>query len=219
MVVNSTAVEGAGTSAPMPTGETTMTPAHKTGHLAWCALVALYTARQDGRVVTESQENLFITRWFAQAQKQRRFPRDVASDITWILNQGRTLGIRARLRNKLDYMWRSCTGELLAQNDLFRLTYAMELAREHDWVYHVLSDKDWLRLKPTPSVNSICLLNSALDIAFQDDGTQVTPLPVKIQGRKDGLGALLQTCGWKMSGHDDDLTLMSLSPVASGTAT
>ena len=41
----------------------------KTGHLAWCALIALLTAREDGLVESESQENLFITRWFAQAKK------------------------------------------------------------------------------------------------------------------------------------------------------
>lgn len=77
-----------------------------------------------GLVESESQENLFITHWFAQAKKQRRFSRDVATDVDWILNQGRTLGVRARLHHKLDYLWRSCTGELSEQNDLFRLTYA-----------------------------------------------------------------------------------------------
>jgi hypothetical protein len=67
----------------------------KTAHLAWCALVALQLARQDGLISSESQENLFITRWFALAKKQRRFSRDLAADIDWILNQGRALGMRA----------------------------------------------------------------------------------------------------------------------------
>jgi len=58
----------------------------KTGHLAWCVLAALHTAREDGLVLSESQENLFISRWFAQAKKQRRFSRDVATDIDWVLN-------------------------------------------------------------------------------------------------------------------------------------
>lgn len=58
----------------------------------------------------------------------------LATDIDWILNQGRSLGIRAHLKQKLDYIWRSCTGKLLAQNDMFRLTYAMELVMEYDWV-------------------------------------------------------------------------------------
>lgn len=186
----------------------------KTGHLAWCALVAMHTAREDGMVATESQENLFITRWFAQAKKQRRFSRDVATDIDWILNQGRALGVRARLRHKLDYLWRSCTGELSEQNDLFRLTYALELAKQYDWVYHVLNDSEWggrRQIQPSVSVNSISLLKSALDIGFNDDGPQVMPVPAKIDGHVEGLNALLKTCGWKAVSNDEHWELVTIS--------
>lgn len=171
----------------------------KTSHLAWCALVALQLARQDGLISSESQENLFIMRWFALAKKQRRFSRDLATDIDWILNQGRSLGIRARLKHKLDYIWRSCTGELLEQNEMFRLTYAMELAMEHAWVYQVISDKDWSgrhRIQPSASVNSIWLLKSALDIAFSQDGEQILPVPARISGQVEALNELLKSCGW-----------------------
>ena len=171
----------------------------KTSHLAWCALVALQLARQDGMISSESQENLFIMRWFALAKKQRRFSRDLATDIDWILNQGRSLGIRARLKQKLDYIWRSCTGELLEQNEMFRLTYAMELAMEYAWVYQVLSDRDWSgrhRFQTPASVNSICLLKSALDIAFNQDGEQILPLPARISGQFEELNELLKSCGW-----------------------
>ncbi|SSF99402.1 Uncharacterised protein [Klebsiella pneumoniae] len=34
----------------------------RTGHLAWCALVALALARQNGDVLSAAQENLFLTR-------------------------------------------------------------------------------------------------------------------------------------------------------------
>lgn len=186
----------------------------KTGHLAWCALIALLMARDDGQVVSEPQENLFITRWFAQAKKQRRFSRDVATDIDWILNQGRTLGVRARLRHKLDYIWSSCTGELSEQNDLFRLTYAMELVKQYDWVYHVLSDSEWSGrhpVQPAGSVNSICLLKSALDTGFSDDGTQRLPVPVRIGGRADGLNSLLKSCGWEAVCNDENWTLVTMS--------
>ena len=186
----------------------------KTGHLAWCALIALQTAREDGLVLSESQENLFISRWFAQAKKQRRFPRDVATDIDWILEQGRRLGVRARLRHKLDYLWRSCTGELSEQNDLVRLTYALELAKQYNWVYHVLSDSEWSgrrQIKPSASVNSICLLKSALELGFNDDGTQVMPVPARIGGRTDGLNALLKTCGWEAVSNDDTWQLVTIS--------
>lgn len=178
----------------------------KTGHLAWCALVALMTAREDGLVASESQENMYITRWFVQAKKQRRFSRDVATDIDWIISQGRTLGVRAQLRHKLDYIWRSCTGELSQQNDLFRLTYALELAKQYDWVYHVLSDSEWSgrrQIQPSATVNSISLLKSALEIGFNDDGKQVMPVPARIGGRTDGLNALLKTCGWEAEPESD----------------
>lgn len=74
--------------------------------------------------------------------KTASFSRDVATDVDWIPNRGRTLGVRARLRHKLDYRWRSCTGELSEQNDLFRLTYALELAKQYDWMHHFLSDSE-----------------------------------------------------------------------------
>ena len=175
-----------------------MRDTNKTGHLAWCALIALHSARQEGTVSSESQENLFITRWFAQAKKQRRFSREVAADIDWILNQGRTQGVRARLRNKLDYLWRSCTGELREQNDLFRLTYALELATQHDWVYHVIDDKQWSgrhQVRLNPGVNSIFVLKSALDAGFSSDGNQLQPVAVRIGGQMEGLNALLRSCG------------------------
>lgn len=85
----------------------------------------------------------FLTRWLATALKQRRFPRDVTPDIEWLLNQGRLLGVRAKLADKLDYVWRSCSGELTEQNDMFRLTYALETAKDMGWNYRVMSDREW----------------------------------------------------------------------------
>jgi len=142
-------------------------------------------------------------------ERMRRFSRDVATDVDWILNQGRTLGVRARLRHKLDYLWRSCLSE---QNDLFRLIYALELAKQYDWVYHVLSDSEWSgrrQIQPSASVNSICLLKSALDIGFNDDGT----VPARIGGQADGLNALLKSCGWKAVCNDDHWKLVTISAV------
>ncbi|HCM8914016.1 TPA: DUF2913 family protein, partial [Salmonella enterica subsp. enterica serovar Paratyphi B] len=52
-----------------------MTLTEKSGHLAWCALVALAQVRQDSGVLSPAQENLFLTRWLATALKQRRFSR------------------------------------------------------------------------------------------------------------------------------------------------
>ncbi len=48
-------------------------------HLAFCALVALGIARQDGMAGTPYAENLFLIRWLATAQKQKRFPKSVTT--------------------------------------------------------------------------------------------------------------------------------------------
>lgn len=65
-----------------------MTLTEKSGHMAWCALVALALARQDGGVPLPAQGNIFLTRWQATALKQRRFSHDVTPDIEWMLKRG-----------------------------------------------------------------------------------------------------------------------------------
>ncbi|EFT8283626.1 DUF2913 family protein [Salmonella enterica] len=82
----------------------------KSGHLAWCALVALALARQDGGLLSPAQENLFLTRWLATALKPLRFSGDVTPDIEWLLKRGR----------QLNYSRRSSTGELSEQNAAVR---------------------------------------------------------------------------------------------------
>lgn len=168
--------------------------------MAWCALVALHIARQDGVVSGESQESLFLTRWLATAQKQKRFPREVAPDIEWLLKQGRLYGVRAKLASKLEYLWHSCTGEISVQSDLFRLTYAIENAKSMHWTYRLLSDREWSgrhAVPVNPAVNCISLSKSSLDAAFDDDGRLKGNLMARITGNLPGLSVLLSRCGWE----------------------
>ncbi|MGE0968625.1 DUF2913 family protein (plasmid) [Klebsiella sp. WOUb02] len=177
-----------------------MTQTEKTGHLAWCALVALGFARRDGTLTSPAQENLFLTRWLATALKQRRFSRAVTPDIEWLLKQGRLHGVRARLPGKLDYLWRSCTGELTEQNDLFRLTCALETAKEMQWHYRLLSDREWSgrhAVVLSEAVNGVYLSRTNLDAAFDEDGNQTGPLMARITGRSEGMVELLTTFGWQ----------------------
>ncbi len=102
------------------------------------------------------------------------------------LTRGRTLGVRARLRHKLDY-----SGVAAPANCLSRTTFSPDLRTGAGEAvrlgYHVLSDSEWSgrnKILPSASVNSICLLKSALDIGFNDDGTQVLPVPARIGGRR-----------------------------------
>lgn len=118
-------------------------PTQELGHLAWCLLIALQLAKQDGKVQTPMNQHLFIMQWLAGAQKQKRFPKSVAIDIQWLLNQGKTYGFGAKLKERVDYLYRSCTGVLKDQTDLFRLTYALEVVKATGWKYLLLSDKLW----------------------------------------------------------------------------
>jgi hypothetical protein len=179
-----------------------VTLTQKSGHLAWCALAALALARQDGTVSSAAQENFFLTRWLATALKQRRFSREVAPDIEWLLKQGRQYGVAAKLAGKLDYLWRSCTGKLSQQNDLFRLTYALEMAKDMCWAYRLFSDREWsgrYAAVLNTGVNGIYLSRSSLDAAFDDGGQQVAPVMARLTGRVQGLETLLNRCGWQMA--------------------
>ncbi|MEL5515513.1 DUF2913 family protein [Serratia bockelmannii] len=163
-------------------------------------VLALGIALQDGTLTSAAQENLFLTRWLATALKQRRFPRDVTRDIEWLLKQGRLHGVRAKLPGKLDYLWRSCTGELMAQNDLFRLTYALETAKEMQWQYRLFSDREWTgryAVMLSEAVNGVYLLKTSLDASFDEDGNQTGPLLACITGSVEGMVALLSSCGWQ----------------------
>lgn len=176
------------------------------GHMAWCALVALALARRDGIVRSPAQENLFLTRWLATAQKQRRFSRLVATDIEWLLKQGRQLGVNAKLATKLEYLWISCSGALKDQNDMFRFTHAVEAAKGMQWICRMLSDREWSgrhAVTLNAGVNAVYLSLSNLDAAFDDDGHQVSVLMANITGNVAGFSALFERCGWRLEHQAD----------------
>lgn len=140
---------------------------------------------------SEAQQNLFITRWLADAKRTRRFSRETARDIDWLLKQGRTLGVRAKLPLKLNFLWNATTGALDEQPDLYRLSHALDTGREYHWVYQVLSDEQWQgrrRLTLNPEVNGVYVLKSSLDAAFNEAGFQ----------------ALLDSSGWRTVPEDAD---------------
>nr|WP_249431024.1 DUF2913 family protein [Enterobacter cloacae] len=178
----------------------------KSGHLAWCALVALGLAKKNGHVLSPAHENLFLIRWLATALKQRRFSRDVTPDIEWLLKQGRQQGVSAKLASKLNYLWRSCNGDLSEQNDLFRLTYALEAAKDMDWKYSLLYDREWsgrYAMVLNTSVNGIYLSRTNLDAAFDDKGVQINPLMARLTGNVAGVMKLFDRCGWQVEPDRD----------------
>ncbi|MGK3126444.1 DUF2913 family protein [Candidatus Pantoea formicae] len=178
-------------------------------HLAWCGLIALNTARRDGIATSPAQDNLFLTRWLATAEKQRRFPRELASDISWLLREGREKGLSADLPGKLDYLWRAGSGNLQAQNDLFRLQHALQALKLTGWIYMVLAESEWSgrrQLRLSPTVSGIYINRNALDSGFDEHGRQRIPLSARITGDLAALDKLLHRSGWRRKTTDAEGT-------------
>jgi hypothetical protein len=79
-----------------------------------------------------------------------------------------------RLRNgQLATRLNLFAGELSEQNNLFRMTCAMEAAKTMGWVYRLLSSRVWsgrYAVTINEGVNGIYVLRFSLDAAFDDNG-------------------------------------------------
>ncbi|WP_241617777.1 DUF2913 family protein [Rosenbergiella epipactidis] len=101
-------------------------------YFAWCALVALRTAQQDGQALSPLNMHAFLMRWLTVTYKQKRFPRAIASDIESLL-LGRQKGLAASLYSRLKNLWPSCTGSMTALSDLYRSVHAIEQLKSQGW--------------------------------------------------------------------------------------
>ncbi|KEY57330.1 DUF2913 family protein [Serratia sp. DD3] len=163
-------------------------------HLAFCALVALYTAVQQGTVTSPMAEHLFLVRWLATAQKQKRFPRSVALDIQQLLDKGRKQGIEAKLKTRFEYVWRTCTGELKNQNDLFRLTYAIESLKAQGWRNELVTQAEWNSGIFEGVEPALYAVKSALNAAFTTEGRLITSLAFRVVGEVQPFVKTLAAC-------------------------
>jgi len=182
-------------------------------HLAWCGLIALNMARQSGTVSSAAQENLFLCRWLASAEKKRLFRRELANDIRWLLKEGREKGLRADLPGKLEYLWRASSGDLLAQNDLFRLQHIMHAVTLTGISYGILTESDWegrQAVKMNPKIPAVFLRKSDLETGFDEQGSLVKPLAARITAELSAVDALLSRSGWKRKADVGDPLLHHL---------
>lgn len=151
-------------------------------HLAFCALVALHTAVQQGAVASPMAEHLCLVRWLATAQKQKRFPRSVAIDIQVLLDKGHKLGVEAKLRTRFEYAWSSCSGDLRQQSDLFRLSFAIETLKAQGWGNELVTQTEWDDGIVEGVEPALYVVKSALNAAFTTEGRLIAPLEFKIVG-------------------------------------
>ncbi|CND47524.1 DUF2913 family protein [Yersinia intermedia] len=155
-------------------------------HLAFCALVALHLADQETPLTTPTAENVFLVRWLAKAQKQRRFSKNVAIDIQWLLSKGQQQGgLTGQLKLHLEYLWFACSGQPEQQSDLFRLSYAMEALKARGWEHRVINErkKEGSKGQPhMPQRNKYHIQKNDLECCFTADGEQYKTLFLRITG-------------------------------------
>ena len=172
----------------MKNGQTTLLPEESLAdlaHFAWCALVGLRLAQQDGQARSPLTIHTFLVRWLADAQKQRRFPRSVAPDIDSLLRLGRQKGPAADLQQRLQYLWHSCTEPVSQQSDLFRLTHAIEHLRSQGWVNAVVADEEWvpeILYTEYANISALLVRKSELQCHFNEQGQQTAPVESVVAG-------------------------------------
>ncbi len=169
-------------------------------HLAWCALIALNMARKSGVVSSPAQENLFLCRWLVNAEKKRLFRRELAGDIRWLLKEGREKGLQAKLPGKLEYLWQASSGNLLAQNDMFRLQHIMHAITLTNINYAVLSESEWEgrhAVKLSPKEPGLFIRKNDLETSFDENGRQIQQLTVRITADLPAIDMLLSRAGWR----------------------
>ncbi|WP_332629628.1 DUF2913 family protein [Citrobacter sp. ESBL3] len=188
-------------------------------HFAWCALVGLRLAQQDGQALIPLTIHTFLVRWLADAQKQRRFPRSVAPDIDSLLRLGRQKGPAAGLLKRLEYLHQSCTDPLAQQSDLFRLTHAIEYLRAQGWVNAVVSDEEWLPellYAEYADVSALLVRKSELQRHFTEQGQLSSPVDFIVTGDRrivrDALDA--RELRYRTGAQHAGWCLLSLLPAA-----
>ncbi|UAN17714.1 DUF2913 family protein [Enterobacter asburiae] len=183
-------------------------------HFAWCALVALRTAQQDGQALSPLSTHAFLLRWLTVAYKQKRFTRAIASDIEALLTLGRSKGPAAGLHHRLEYLWASCTGPVSAQSDLYRLTYAIEQLKSQGWVNVALSDVDWqcdsLRGEYAGE-RALLTRKSELVRHFSDAGRLLAPVTFVVTGKHELVHGILSSFGLQSETAEPDLITLKPS--------
>lgn len=160
------------------------------GRVAFAALTALKLAQCDGLAGrSEQAENLFLVRWFKTALTQKRFHRCVAADLVWLSNLGQQRMMTAKLRHRLDYLWKSCCCDVQEQSALFRLTYATEMLKNLGWTGEVQDTGRWHKVRQKPPVRPekpiFYVTREALDEGFDSAGNQVRPVEFFVAGNPE----------------------------------
>lgn len=180
-------------------------PTEELAHLAWCLLVAIRLSQTQGKIRTDLQIHMFIMQWLATAQKRKLFPRSVAQDILWFINEGKRYGFSAKLHRKVEYIWRASSGELLKQSVLFRFSIFIETLKTMDWQDFLLSPLEWDSYqRQSVTAKGVYTPKAQLHPAFSDSGELIKPLDIRFTGDISGVFPLLEQCYLRAEQRPDE---------------
>uniref|UniRef100_UPI003A8F6FFA DUF2913 family protein n=1 Tax=Salmonella enterica TaxID=28901 RepID=UPI003A8F6FFA len=162
-------------------------------------------AIREGRTQPGLQQHLFIMQWLTTAKKQKRFPKSVAEDIEWLIQQGKRYGFGANLYQKVEYIYRSSIGELAKQSPLFRFTYFIETLKISGWLDFLLSAKDWHEYyRASDTACAVYTPKTELHQSFSDNGQMTAPLEIRFTGDTSGVAPLLEQCNLSVNWLPDE---------------
>lgn len=78
----------------------------------------------DNKIHSSFSEHIFIFNCLVVAKKRKLFSKLVAQNIDWLLIEGRSKGVNANLKFKIEYLRSVCCKKLVSQSILFRFTRA-----------------------------------------------------------------------------------------------
>jgi hypothetical protein len=180
-------------------------PTEELMHLAWCLLIAVKLAQQQGKIRTAAQIHAFIMQWLTTAQKHKLFPRTVAEDILRLIDQGKRAGTGAKLHRLMEYIWRASSSEMAKQTLLFRFSYFIHTLKTTGWVDWLLSPHEWRdHIKGSETENAVYTPKADLHAAFSDSGVLVSPLEIRFTGDISGVFPLLEQCHLRAEQRPDE---------------
>lgn len=151
-------------------------------HLIFCALTALHLARKDSILPSPQAENIFLVRWFIQAQKQKRFPKSVAKDIDFFIKTGQKKNKPVSLLRILEELWNE-------ENPppLIRLTQAVESLISSGWENATTTGNEWDagELQPENGGPAFFVSRAALTESFSETGDLINPVDFLVCGNAE----------------------------------
>ncbi|EAB3661034.1 DUF2913 family protein [Salmonella enterica subsp. enterica serovar Javiana] len=154
-------------------------------NFTWCALVALKIARIDNRIHSSFSEHIFIFNWLVVAKKRKLFSKLVAQDIDWLLMEGRSKGVNANLKFKIEYLRSVCCKKLVSQSVLFRFTRAFENLKLIGWEGYFIALGKWnalLNAEINTPGNFIYISEQKVRECFGKNGALLCQLKLRVCG-------------------------------------